>query len=78
MSTSWRDRYEVWCQAEGRDRDDREYAARCLVCPAPQSSGRYGTSPWLFDSAGSRKEAWELCLEHERKVHGAAEGKETK
>ncbi len=53
--------YEVWCQAEGRDRNDREYAARCLLCPRE--------IPWLTKYAGTRAEAWEIARAHHLKTH---------
>lgn len=71
--TSWRNRYEVWCQAEGRDRDEREYAARCRECPEPQGrSAVVGPTTWLVHMAGSRAEAWEECKRHEAMVHAGA------
>lgn len=59
-SVSSRDYYNVWCQAEGRDRDDRRYAAECLLCPG---------KPWLTEYAASRANAWAIAREHHRKMH---------
>jgi hypothetical protein len=56
---SWRKRYEVWLQSLGRDRDDRGYAAKCLDCQGK----------WLCERAGSRREAFDICKDHEDKKH---------
>lgn len=65
---AWRQHYEVWLQAEGRDRDDKEYAAACLTC-------KNGTTGWLWltQHAGDRKEAWEIAKGHEMHWHAVGE-----
>jgi hypothetical protein len=62
---SWRERYDVWLQVRGRDGDDRGYAAACLTCPPPNGMGQL----WLCSTAGSNKEAWDVCKKHEAEVH---------
>ena len=56
--------YEVWLQAEGRDRDDRDYAAACLLCRHPG-----GQPVWLTEYAGSRAEAWAIARKHHAETH---------
>ena len=59
-----RERYRVWIQGMtryGRRWVDPDYAAECLDCG----------EPWLTATAGSRKEAWDKCREHEKARHAA-------
>ena len=73
----WRNGYGVWLQAQGRDRDDREFAAACYLCrPSEGSAHDRGGAVWsgagelwLCQRAGSRKEAWEIARRHHERFH---------